>query len=151
MIMPELYSRLIPEDSNSKWDFSLFIPDVVVINLFQNDSWLVNMPNHPQFQTRFGTTVPGKDFIIEAYRKFVSSIRKEYPNAEIICILGSMDATRESSEWPGFVEQAVKKLNDSKINTHFIPFKKSPGHPTIAEQEEMANSLIQFIDENITW
>lgn len=44
IIMPEMYDRLNPGDPNSKWDFSKFTPDVVVINLFQNDSWLINNP-----------------------------------------------------------------------------------------------------------
>jgi hypothetical protein len=35
-------TALDPVDSTSKWDFSGYTPDVVVINLFQNDSWLVN-------------------------------------------------------------------------------------------------------------
>ena len=41
LIMPEIYDRLVPTDSKSKWDFSLYRPDIVVVNLFQNDSWLV--------------------------------------------------------------------------------------------------------------
>ena len=54
LIMPEMYNRLIPTDSNSKWDFSLYQPDVVVINLLQNDTWLVNLPEYVEFKKRFG-------------------------------------------------------------------------------------------------
>jgi hypothetical protein len=39
--MPEMYDRLIPENPNSQRDFSLYNPNIVVINLFQNDPWLV--------------------------------------------------------------------------------------------------------------
>jgi len=151
LIMPEMYDRLNPSDPNSKWDFSRFTPDVVVINLFQNDSWLVNNPNHEQFKARFGTTKPSDSQIVEAYRNMVSKIRTKYPQANIICVLGSMDATREGSPWPGYIETAVKSLNDPKIHTHFFPFKKGPGHPTVAEQKDMADSLIRFIDEHIKW
>jgi hypothetical protein len=28
-----MYDRLIPTDSTSKWDFSLYKPDIVVVNL----------------------------------------------------------------------------------------------------------------------
>ena len=49
-IMPEIYDRLDPTDPKSKWDFSFYIPDVVVINLLQNDSWLVNMPDSEEFK-----------------------------------------------------------------------------------------------------
>ena len=69
----------------------------------------------------------------------------------MICMLGNMDATREGSVWPDYVKRAVTELNDPKIYTLFVPYKNTPGHPTIAEQQEMANILIQFIDENIDW
>jgi hypothetical protein len=149
--MPEIYNRLNPGDPNSKWDFSKYTPDVVVINLFQNDSWLVNQPNHEQFKARFGTTKPDENKIIKAYQDFVMKIRNEYPKASIICTLGSMDITQQGSPWPGYVEKAVKELNDSKIYTHFMPYKNTPGHPKAAEQKVMADDLIQFIDQNIKW
>jgi Carbohydrate esterase 2 N-terminal len=37
LIMSEMYDRLDPTDSTSKCDFTKFTPDIVVINLFQND------------------------------------------------------------------------------------------------------------------
>lgn len=151
LIMPEMYNRLNPADSLSKWNFSLFTPDLVVINLFQNDSWLVERPDFEEFKHRFGTTKPTEDFIIKSYADFVLSIRKEYPETPIICMLGNMDATREGSVWPGYVETAVTQLDDQNIYTHFEPYKNTPGHPTIAEQQTMANNLIRFIDDNIEW
>lgn len=151
LTMPELYDRLNPEDSGSQWDFSSYTPDVVVINLFQNDSWLVNNPDHDEFKAKFGTKAPDDDFIVKSYTNFVDSIRKVYPDAQIICTLGSMDATKHGSIWPDYIERAVEELNDSKIYVHFMPYKDSPGHPTIAEQENMATSLIKFMDDNIKW
>ncbi|PTN08299.1 SGNH/GDSL hydrolase family protein [Mangrovibacterium marinum] len=150
-IMPEIYDRLDPTDPNSPWDFSRYTPDVVVINLFQNDSWLVNMPQHEQFKARFGSQAPTPEFITGAYANFVRSIRTRYPEAQIVCMLGSMDATREGSPWPGYVEQAVAQLDDPRIFTHFVPFKNTGGHPNIAEQQAMAQSLIGFMDEHIDW
>ncbi len=150
-VMPDIYDRTDPTDSTSKWDFSKYTPDIVVINLFQNDSWLVNMPNHDSFKHYFGTKAPDEATIIAAYKSFVSSIRSKYPNASIICALGSMDATREGSVWPGYVQKAVDQLNDKKIFTHFFPFKGANGHPLVSEQQTMATSLINFIEKNIQW
>ena len=150
-IMPELYYRLNPNDENSHWDFSNYTPDIVVINLFQNDSWIVNMPNNEQFKRRFGDESPDDPFIIKSYENFVRAIRKVYPNASIICMLGNMDITKTGSKWPGYVKQAVANLNDPKIYTLIVPFKNTNGHPSIAEQQELANSLIRFIDDNIKW
>lgn len=151
LTMPEMYDRLIPTDSTSKWDFSLFNPDIIVVNLFQNDSWLVNKPEREEFKKNFGGKAPDDEYIINAYQQFVGNLREHYPSSSIICMLGNMDATKQGSIWIDYIKKAVAKLNDKNIYTHFIPFKESQGHPTIKEQEEMANSLIQFIDENIEW
>ena len=151
MIMPELYDRLIPTDSNSKWDFSLYRPDVVVVNLFQNDSWLVNIPEHPEFIKRFGDEKPDEFFIISAYQEFIAGLRTHYPAANIICTLGSMDATKDGSLWPGYVQKAVASLKDENVYTHFMPYEESTAHPNVQQQKNMANSLIEFIEKTIEW
>jgi hypothetical protein len=151
LLMPEMYNRTDATDSTSVWDFSKYTPDLVVINLFQNDSWLVNMPNNEQFKYRFGTKAPNEETIISAYENFVAAIRGKYPDASIICALGNMDATQKGSKWPGYIQKAVDQLKDKKIYTHFFPYKNTPGHPKVAEQQMMADDLIQFIEKNIKW
>ncbi|WP_048922270.1 SGNH/GDSL hydrolase family protein [Rufibacter radiotolerans] len=151
-IMPEIYDRLNPADPASKWDFAQGpAPDVVVINLLQNDSWIVNLPNNQEYKRRFGDTKPTEEFIITAYQNFVKRIRGKYPNAHIIAALGNMDIAREGSPWPDYVQKAVAGLNDAKVYTHFMPYKNTPGHPRVEEQQAMAQSLIQFIEKTIQW
>lgn len=151
VIMPEIYNLLNPEDPGSTWDFSLYQPDIVVVNLMQNDSWLVHKPDHESFQARFGETAPDEEAIITSYQDFVSKLRTHYPDSHIICALGNMDATRQGSPWPDYVIRAISGLDDDRIYTHFVPYKDSPGHPNIYEQEDMALSFITFIDEHIEW
>ncbi len=151
LIMPEMYDRLDATDSASKWDFTKYTPDLVVINLFQNDSWIIQQPNQPEFKHRFGTTAPSAETIVSAYKNLVQNIRIKYPKAQIICTLGSMDATQKGSPWPGYVEKAVGQLKDSKIYTHFFSYKNTPGHPKVAEQQAMADDLIAFINQKIKW
>lgn len=151
LIMPEMYDRLDASDPHSKWDFRKYTPDVVVVNLFQNDCWLTNMPTHPQFRFRFGNTAPTPAAIVAAYRTFIQQLRSKYPSAHIICALGSMDAVREGSPWPGYIRQVVSQLKDKKIYTHFFKYKNTPGHPKTSEQKIMAVSLINFIEKNIRW
>lgn len=147
--MPEIYDRLIPTDSLSTWDFSKFSPDIVVVNLFQNDAWLVNLPNNKAFKRRFGSVKPTDEFIINSYKVFISELRKHYPDANIICILGNMSISKKGSKWMGYVSKAVEEMNDDKIYSHFIPFKGTNGHPSIKEQEALSRSLIEFINNNI--
>jgi len=151
LIMPEMYDRTDATDSLSKWDFSQYTPDVVVLNLFQNDSWIVKKHDNAEFIHRFGNTEPTEEFIVASYKNFITSIRSKYPKASIICALGNMDATREGSAWPGYIEQAVKQMNDKNMYTCFFRYKNTDGHPKVAEQKAMADTLIQFMDKNIKW
>lgn len=151
LIMNEMYNRLNPEDSSSIWDFSKISPNIIVINLFQNDSWLVNMPEHPEFKAKFGTNKPDKELIIRKYKEFVQKVRNIYPKAKIICTLGSMDATLEGSEWPKYIKKAVIQIDDPNIFTHFFPYINKDDHPKIKDHQIMSESLIKFIDENELW
>ena len=151
MIMDEMYYRLNPADKNSKWDFTKSTPNLVVINLLQNDSWLVNRPEFEEFKNRFGKKAPSKEFIINAYKNFVKKIRDKYPDTKIICMLGNMDITKKGSPWPGYVKSAASKLNDKNIYTLFVPYKNTKGHPNIKEQNILADSLIGYIKYNFNW
>ena len=151
LIMPEMYYRLDATDAESKWDFSKYTPDLVVINLFQNDSWIVKLPDNDQFKARFGTQAPTDDQCVKAYKDFVKTIRSKYPKAQIICALGSMDAVKEGAPWPEYIKKAVEQIGDKKIFVHIFPYKNTPGHPSKKEQQAMADDLIIFIDQNIKW
>ncbi|RFM33348.1 electron transporter RnfD [Chitinophaga silvisoli] len=151
LIMPEMYDRVDATDPGSKWDFDAFTPDLVVINLFQNDSWLVTRPEHEQFKAKFGDKAPDGKTIVAAYSELVKKIRAKHPKAVIICALGNMDATRKGSVWPGYIKEAVAGLHDAKIHTCFFPYKETPGHPNAKEQEAMAKQLIAYISKNIKW
>jgi len=150
-IMPEIYNRLDPRDSLSMWDFTKEVPNIVVINLLQNDSWLVNRPDYKEFKYRFGEDKPSTEKIISTYAAFVQSIRDAYPKTPIICALGSMDATMEGSPWPKYVKEAVESLQDDNIYTHFFPYIQKGGHPRVEDDKKMSVSLINFIDQNIKW
>lgn len=152
-IMPEIYNRLNPFDANSKWDFASWIPDVVVVNLFQNDSWLVERPDYDQFKKRFvDGQKPSREQLIEAHQMFINQLRAVYPKAFIICALGSMDVTKDGSVWPGLVQSSVnglQELGDDKITTFFFDYNGHNGHPTVFHDFQMANELTEFINDTV--
>jgi hypothetical protein len=150
-IMQDIYWRLDPADSTSQWNFNQKKPDIIIVNLFQNDSWITNMPDYVEFKRRFGKTKPSTDFIIATYKKFIADLRTKNPKAEIICMLGNMDITKKNTVWTNYVQTAVDALKDEKIHTLFVPFKETDGHPNVKEQQEMANKLIQFIASKFNW
>ncbi|NGM60432.1 SGNH/GDSL hydrolase family protein [Sphingobacterium sp. SGG-5] len=154
VIMPELYDRLNPLEGSRKWDFKKYVPDIVVINLLQNDASILNTPaNNPsEFQKRWGGTQPTDQQLVTKYRSFISTIRQKYPQAHIICTLGSMNAvTFKEGRYADIIEDAVDGMDDDKVYVHLFAYKGTSGHPNVSEHREMANSLISFIEENITW
>jgi hypothetical protein len=151
LTMPEIYDRLDPLDENSKWDFKKYTPQVVVINLFQNDAGVIQSASSPLYEARFGHTPPTEEFIVNTYKNFVKNIRSKYPNASIICALGSMSACKPGSVWPGYIQKAVTQLKDKNIYSFIFTYKNTPGHPTVKEHQAMADELTGFIDKNIKW
>lgn len=145
LVMPDYFHRLNPDDTESRWDFTQYRPDVIVVNLFQNDSWLIGNLD----------PVPNTEQIVDAYVQFIRQIRAQHPESLIVCSLGSMDATRSGSKWPGYIEQAVERMKieqaDTNLTTFFFPFKNWYKHPRVRHHEDMANDLTQFIGQKMGW
>ena len=146
-IMPQFYDQVNAVGNNdSRWDFSQWTPDVVVINLMQNDSWLIDREKRLQ-------PIPSDDERVAHYQNFVSTIRSKYPQAQIICALGSMDATN-TEKWPNYVRQAVANLQakgDSKIDSLFFEFNGYGQHPRVAQHKANGHKLAQFIKQKMAW
>ena len=156
-IMPEIWDRLAPWNPESQWDFSQWTPDVVVVNLFQNDSWLVNLPDHPEFQRRFSEAghAPSPDELIDAYVAFIRDLRSVYPDQPIICALGSMDAVKAGSPWPDYIRQAVHNMkteyDDTNLYVHIFEYDGLGLHPKIKDHEKMASELANLIRSIEGW
>ncbi len=149
LIMPELFWRLDPFNPYLHWDYSTRQPQIVVVNLFQNDSWLVQRPEHPQYKLRFGDKKPDDEFFISSYERFIDTLATIYPQAQIICTLGPMSAVHPGSPWPGYIKIAVARLHTRRIHTFFFPYFVRHGHPTIKDHEQMAQMLTQFIRDSV--
>ncbi len=147
--MPDFFDQLSAVgDNHSQWNFSQWTPELVVINLFQNDSWLIQ-------DTRRINPTPTPETIIDAYMTFVRSIRQRYPKAHILCALGSMDATRPSSPWPGYIKQAVSRLMDQDKDTNLgllvLPFNGYKAHPRVKQQQQNAALLEDYVRTHLGW
>ena len=147
--MPDFYDQLNAVGNNDTvWDFKQWTPDVVVINLFQNDSWLIDREKRL-------SPVPNDAQRVAAYRKFAETIRAKYPKAYLICALGSMDAVRPGSKWPGYVRAAVDQMRDQnkdvRIDTVVLPYTGFNGHPRIPQHQANAALLTAVIRAKMDW
>ena len=148
-IMPQFYDQLSAVGNNdTHWDFSQWTPELVLINLFQNDKWLVDREKRLN-------PIPTDDQRVQAYVDFVKSIRSKYPHAYIICSLGSMDATEVGSKWPGYITAAVAKMKKEnpaeRMDTLFFEFTGFGKHPRVKHHQANAAKLTAFVREKLGW
>ncbi|MHC4503970.1 MAG: electron transporter RnfD [Planctomycetota bacterium] len=117
-----------------RWDFKKWQPHIVVINLFQNDSWIVKK------------APPGDAERVEAYVRFVKTIRGHYPKAHIFCTLGTMSASK--SKWARYVRTAAEEVSaagDSKVHSYIFKGGTGNMHPRVNHHRQMAAELTELI------
>ena len=142
--MPALYDRICFNDSNSKWNFSKWIPQAVVINLGTND-----------FSTK---PFPDKDVFQNAYFQLINRVRGLYPGVMIFCICGPMIGEPCMSYVKEVVtnEQKNKRVKD----VFFIPIDRSvmeqgdwgcDWHPSITGMMKMTDAIIPVIRTRMNW
>jgi hypothetical protein len=103
-----LYPRSNPIDEHSVFDFTTFVPDVVVISLGGND-YNIGLPED------FGP--PPFDGFVARVRELTNMVRKPYPNAHIFLMAY---AVLTDSDPPGRnrrtnVETALKTVRDEHV------------------------------------
>jgi len=145
-VLPVLYPRTLAKISSISWDFSSWIPQVVVINLGTND---------------FAQGTPDRTTFVNAYKAFVATIRGHYPDAEICCAVGPMlggSALTSAVEYIQVgVVQTLQGAGDAKL--HFIQFPTQDGsdgygadwHPSAARHRKMGEQLTTEIKTIMGW
>ncbi len=143
-LMPQLWPRTLGDQASSKWDFSSWIADVVVVHLGTND-WVAGDPGQP---------------FSDAYAAFLGQVRSRYPNAWVLCALSPMlsgsdrDGARQRING---VVNAVKSRGDAKVA--FVEFAQQidtdgngcAGHPSDVTHRKMADVLAAALRSTIGW
>jgi lysophospholipase L1-like esterase len=142
--MPALYDRICFNDSSSKWNFSKWIPQAVVINLGTNDFSTMPYPDKNVFQT--------------AYQNLIDRIRNLYHGVNIFCLCGPM------IEEPclSYIKEVVKLDQDKKRDkdVFFIEIPRSimtdndwgcDMHPNMRGMIKIANIIADEIKARMYW
>ena len=128
------------EEALERWNFSAFVPELVLINLGTNDcSWCKDIAERKQ------------NFKAE-YKKFLQLIRKLNPASSVLSVLGTMDQ-RLIEEIRQAVKESAKEWGDGKL--HFLelpPQEPSDGygsdwHPSAETHKKTAEILEKAIRE----
>ncbi|WP_102714800.1 SGNH/GDSL hydrolase family protein [Paenibacillus castaneae] len=139
--MKDQYELLNPLHAEPKWDFSQWIPHVVVINLGTNDN------NYKIDPAEF----------VQTYAELVSRIRKRYPAAQLFMTLGPFQASPVKEH----IYEANRQIREAgDVNVHYFLFDEAnaerdgmgeTGHPNVITHALMAQQLVGEIKQKTGW
>ena len=142
--MPSLYDRTCCFDQTTIWDFTSWIPQVVVINLGTND-----------FSTQ---PHPDKSVFQEAYTELIDRVQSQYSEVTIFCISGPMIGEPCAS----YIEEVVDQYQQNNTNkeVYYIPISTgllsssdlgSDWHPNVSGQQKIADVILPIIKNTMNW
>lgn len=149
--MTDYYERTLPDRADSVWDFKAWTPQLVVMNIGTNN---------------FATYDPGETRYVRIYTNLFDRIRKAYPKALIVCLLGPM----LSNAYPvgkqnltlarRYMGSAIAKIKASgETNFEYLELpeqKASDGygcgfHPSAKTHKLMADRVVAVAKERLGW
>lgn len=122
----------------TKWDFTQYTPQVVIVAIGQND-------NHPVDYMREDYDSERSVNWRKHYKKFIQTLRNQYPKAHVVCITTLLE---HDPSWDRAIGQVVQELGDEKVTQCLFKRngKGTPGHLRIPEAEEMSEELAEYIN-----
>lgn len=120
------------------WDFSRFVPDLIIINLGTNDDSFCK--GHGDRQKEYQTS----------YTKFLKTVRSRNPGARILCILGMM-GRRLCPFMEAAVVDYVEETRDERISTLWMEEQKAENgysadfHPSVKSHGLAVEQLVPEI------
>lgn len=129
---PQFYDRVLPDNPDHLWDPADYPADIVSIMLGTND---------------FNPGIPGRTSWTAAYRKFVSRVRGDYPQAQVFLISSPMTDGEKGDALKAYVRAVAESFETPQVQ--YIEVGKYHGepwdsHPTAAEHQKIADELEPF-------
>lgn len=139
--MPDIYPQTFYTETEPKWDFDRFTPDVVCINLGTND---------------FSTTGVNVDNYVSAYVTFAGKVLDRYPEAELVVLEGPMN---NSKELRAALDRVVDQLQEqAPERVHFFELSAqgelgygADYHPNRAQSRRNADELTAYLADLMDW
>lgn len=150
-VVPALFDRTLPDWPRRRWDFSLWTPAVVVVNLGAND---------------FAGGDPGEEAFVAGLEAFLAQLRETYPDAFLVLCLGPTI----NDSWPVGAESRTRarrylgtallhrlESGDTRLSfLEFTPrtFEEGFGcdyHPSLVTHRAMAELLTARLRTLLGW
>ncbi len=140
--VPRIFDRTLMDSDDPKWDFTKWVPYVVIICLGLND--------YSGLRDSGGKISEEKSALFRsAYHDFLARIRGVYPNVRIVAV----------AAFPEWIQENVKQVVEEEKSrgwrdvwyAHFDEFKGgyvANGHPTVATHQRMADQIIESMESS---
>jgi hypothetical protein len=140
LTIPKRYDRTLMEREEPKWDFSKWIPDVIVIALGLNDySGLKDSAGQ--------VSAANTEKFINGYVEFISILLNKYNSTKILIVAPYVSWLRTNLK---LISDELKQKGFNNIYyTSYDYFKDgyvAYGHPTVETHKKMADQIIKYMD-----
>jgi lysophospholipase L1-like esterase len=144
--LPPYYDRTLPARADSRWDFSSWQPQAVVINLGTNDLSTAVDPTQEQFESALGT--------------LIEHMRAEYPEALILATVGPLLTGADLAAARRYIANVVQQRNDAgdaRVQSfELAPTNPADGygcdwHPSLKTHQVMADALTAKLRAELGW
>ena len=140
VLMPEVWDRVSPHADAPVAPVGLRLPDVVLVNLGQNDHGFPASLGEP-FAADFAPR----------YLAFVRGLRRRYPRARLVLMIGGMSAWKEQPALEHALAETARQLRaegDRWVWTYRFE-AIAPAHPRIDVHALMADELERFLRDEV--
>lgn len=148
-VIPDEFNRIFAGQSSPVWNFSNYVPDLVVIHLGTND-W------YPQTAS---SSILDSASYVNKYIAFIDNLRTQYgTSTKIVCAFGNSisdgypSGQNQLTHWRNFINAVVAHftgLGDNEVYKFELNVQSPPygedWHPTIVTHNQMANQIAPYI------
>lgn len=129
------WDKLYPRDNPARADLRAWVPDVVCVNLGENDDVFTRVNGRP-FPAGFTA----------GYVALIKSVRSAWPEARIVLLRGGMWGGAKGPELRAAWEAAARELEatDPRIS-HYVFKHWSEQHPRVSDHRAMAAELLMWL------
>ncbi len=144
--LESVYDKLcyFPEGGElTQWDFSRYIPDIVIIAIGQNDKH-----NGKTEKDDLDISDPVyREVWKTAYKKLVRTLNDKYGSPKFVL---TTTILMHDKDWDNAIGEITEELRETGIKAYHNLFTRNgaatPGHPRLPEHNEMAEELTAFIE-----
>lgn len=139
--IPNLYDRTLMEAELPKWNFSSWVPDLIVCTLGLND-----MSGLKEKDGSYASATV--QLFRNTYKNFIKRLKNSYPNVKILLVAAYPDWIQKNVKL--IVDEENLEGNNNLYYTKFDYFEGgyvANGHPTVETDKKIADQIIKAIED----